>query len=137
MNKQIFITDFDLKRFRWLISNGSKFDNNYINALTKLELMLKSALIIPPQEIPPNVITMNSKFRIKNLSSGESITCTLVFPFDSDVTQNKISITDELGLSLIGSQSGSILKVIKNNENIEYKIEEILYQPEANGNYYI
>ena len=136
MNKQIFITDFDLKRFQWLISNSGKFDDNYKTGLQKLNAMLNNAVVVQPQKIPSNIITMNSRVKLKNNNTGEFFTYTLVFPFDADISTNKISIIDDLGLSLIGSPIGTII-TIDNNEKSVYSVEEIIYQPEANGNYYI
>lgn len=136
MKKQIFITDFDLKRFQWLISNSSKFDENYKTGLEKLNAMLNNAVVKQPQEIPSNIITMNSTIKLKNNNNGEYFTYTLVFPFDADISINKISVIEDLGLSLIGSPIGTFI-TIDNNEKTIYSVEEIIYQPEANGNYYI
>jgi hypothetical protein len=50
-----------------------------------------------PEEIPIDVITMNSTFRLSGLDSGEEVVYTLVFPAKADSRNGKISILAPLG----------------------------------------
>lgn len=137
MNKQIHITDFDMKRFKWLSSNSHKFDDMYKKHIYDLEMELKNAVIVEPKDIPSDVVTMNSKFRIKDLETNEETVYTLVFPFDADLEQNKLSILAPIGVALIGYKLGDIIEWDAPAGKKRIKIEEILYQPEREGNYYI
>ncbi|MDQ7818515.1 MAG: nucleoside diphosphate kinase regulator [Melioribacteraceae bacterium] len=137
MNKQIYITDFDMKRFKWLSSNSHKFDDMYKKHVYDLEMELKNAVIVEPKDIPSDVVTMNSKFRIKDLETNEETVYTLVFPFDADLEQNKLSILAPIGVAVIGYKLGDIIEWDVPAGKRRIKIEEILYQPEREGNYYI
>lgn len=137
MNKQIYVTDFDMKRFKWLISNALKFDEKYKTQIGELEEELKIAVIVDPKDIPGDVITMNSKFRITIPETGEEKEYTLVFPFDEDKKQNKLSVIDPLGIAVIGYKAGDFAELKNPQGKREIKIEEILYQPEREGYYYI
>lgn len=137
MDKKIYITDFDMKRFKWLSSNSHKFDEVYRKHMHALEEELKKAVIVEPKNIPSDVITMNSKFKMKDLDTDEETVYTLVFPFDADLEKNKLSILSQIGVAVIGYKSGDIIGWEIPSGKREIKIEEVLYQPERDGNYYI
>lgn len=137
MNKQIYITDFDMKRFKWLSSNSHKFDDMYKKHIYDLGKELKNAVIVEPKNIPSDVVTMNSKFRIKDLETNEETVYTLVFPFDADLESNKLSILAPIGVAVIGYKLGDIIELNVPAGKRRIKIEEILYQPEREGQYYI
>lgn len=135
--KQIFITDFDMKRFEWLVSNSDKFDDMYKNHLSNLGKELKNAVVIEQTAIPSDVITMRSRFRVKFLDTHEDKTYTLAFPFDAVEEKNIISILSSFGLAVIGSKIGSTLDFDSPSGKQKIRIEEIIYQPESSGHYYI
>lgn len=137
MNKNIFITDFDMKRFNWLISNAYRFNNLDKQHLQELESELMEAVILQPQEIPSDVVTMSSRVRIRFLDTNEEKTFTLVFPFDADEAQNKLSILAPVGVAVIGSKISDEVEWEMQDGKRKIRIEEIIYQPEAAGNYYV
>ena len=137
MNRKIFITDFDMKRFNWLISNSHRFSSLDNKHLSKLRSDIMGAVVMQPQEIPSDVVTMSSRLRIKYLDTNEEKTFTLVFPFDADIEQNKLSILASVGVAVIGCRIGDVVEWDVSPEKRKFRIEEILYQPEASGNYYI
>ncbi len=137
MTKKIFITDFDMKRFKWLISNTHRFDKMDIKHLKQLEIELANAEIVEPKDIPADVVTMNSKVRIKFLDTNEEKIFTLVFPFDADLEQDKLSILAPIGVAIIGYKTGETIEWDFPKGKRQIKIEEIIYQPEREGNYYI
>lgn len=103
--------------------------------LRRLEETIADAEVMEPERIPPDVVTMNSRVLVRDLNSGTTATYTLVFPSGSDARRNRVSVLGSLGSALLGRSAG---------ENIEYRssaglekrrIEEILYQPEAAGDY--
>jgi regulator of nucleoside diphosphate kinase len=137
MRKQIYISDFDMKRFKWLSSNSHKFDDLYKKHLYELEKELKDAVIVEPQNIPADVITMHSKFRIKDLDTGEEFIYTLVFPFDADIEQNNLSVLAPIGVAVIGCRVNDEIEWEVPLGKRKIRIEEIIYQPEAEGNFYV
>jgi regulator of nucleoside diphosphate kinase len=137
MKKQIFITDFDLKRFKWLLSNSHKFDETYKKYLFDLEEELKEAVIVDQKAVPANIITMHSKFKIKDIDTNEENIYTLVFPFDASQEENKLSILTSIGISVIGSEAGRVFECESPSGKRNCRIEEILFQPESQGNYYV
>lgn len=137
MKKTIFVTEFDMKRFNWLISNSYRFNNLDNKHLTKLKNELSGATVMQPQEIPSNVVTMSSRVRIRYLDTNEERTFTLVFPFDADMSQGKLSILAPVGVAIIGCRIGEEIEWEINAGQRKIRIEDIIYQPEAAGNYYV
>ncbi len=93
--------------------------------------------VVSSTEIPKDVITMNSQVRLKDLDSGEEVIYCLVFPHAADSKQQKISILAPIGTALIGYRVGDIIEWNVPAGLKRLKIEEILYQPEAAGDYHL
>lgn len=67
----IYITEFDMDRLLALIE-GMRSNNTKPKAnLDLLERELYRAKLVEPQDVPHDVITMNSKVCIKDMQSGE------------------------------------------------------------------
>lgn len=122
--KPIFITKYDKVRLKRLIS-------------TDLINEIKRAKVVDSKEIPDDVITMNSRFKLKDLDSGEESVYTLVFPEDADIYQNKISIYAPMGIALIGYRVGDVIEWPVPGGILRIQVLEILYQPEASGDFHL
>ena len=105
--------------------------------MMELENELQQAEVVASKKIPKKVITMNSKVRLKDLDSGKEMVYSLVFPGQADITQNKISILSPLGTALIGYRTGDIIEWKAPAGLRRLKVEEIVYQPEAAGDYHL
>ena len=65
--RQIWITTFDLERLSSLIDGVRAAGPQKKAYLAELEKELERARVVDPQEIPGDVITMNSTARIREL----------------------------------------------------------------------
>ncbi|HKA22808.1 MAG TPA: nucleoside diphosphate kinase regulator [Blastocatellia bacterium] len=132
----IYITEVDLARLRKLIeaARDSGVDSNmpYMN---KLEDELDRANIVDPKEIPMDAITMRSKVRLKDLESRKEMIYSLVFPNEADVDEGRISVLAPVGTAMIGYRVGDIIEWEVPSGLRRLKVEEVLYQPEASGDY--
>ena len=133
--KQIYITDNDMKRLRELIMGAREFGNEDKKYLKELEDELDKGEVVNSQDIPNDVITMNSKVRLRDINTQKEIIYWLVFPDDSNADQGKISILAPIGTALLGYKVGDIVEWKVPVGVTKLKVEEILYQPEAAGNY--
>ena len=82
----IVITEPDMERLRYLLDPVRRPLSKDQEHLDVLEQELDRAQILSPGETPPEVVTMNSRVRLKNLTTGAEMTYTLVFPKDADLT---------------------------------------------------
>ncbi len=126
-----------MKRLKELIKFAEeRWDKSVLQSLKKLDEELNRANIVKPEEIPMDVITMNSTFRLHDLDSGEEFAYTLVFPARADSASRKISVLAPLGTALLGCQVGDTVTWEAPAGPKRLNIKKILYQPEAKGNYH-
>ena len=132
MRDRIYITDDDCERLRRLIAGrrGAKsVDQEYLDIL---EQELDRAEVVDPDDIPHDVVTMNSEVRMKDLDSGEIRVYRLIFPTQTR-TENSISVLAPIGTAMLGYRVGNVFewRVPKGKRRLE--ILEVIYQPEAAG----
>ncbi len=132
----IYITEPDRQRLEKLIEiaggrNG--FENH--EYLRKLEHELELAETVSPEEVPGDVITMRSKVRLNDLNTGEEMVYTLVFPSEANFDEGKISVLAPVGTAMLGFRVGSLIEWQVPSGLRRLKVEEVLYQPEAAGDY--
>ena len=134
---KIYITEFDLKRLRGLVNHAKEsWDKRAIQHLDALEEELDRAEVVRPEKIPPDVITTNSTFRLKDLQTGEEADYTLVFPGTTDSSNRKISVLAPIGIAVLGYRVGDAVEWEVPAGLKRLKVEEVLYQPEAAFDYH-
>ena len=137
VKNKIYISEFDMKRLKGLIKFAEeRWDKRVVPYLEELDEELDRAEIVKPEEIPIDVITMNSVFRLNNLDSGEEVVYTLVFPAKADSTNGKISILAPVGTAVLGYRAGDTVEWKVPAGLKRLRVEEIVYQPEAAGDYH-
>jgi regulator of nucleoside diphosphate kinase len=136
-NRVIYITQFDLERLEDLLAVAEEFSYRDRVDLEELEAELDNCKIVDSREIPPNIVTMNSKVQLKNMDNGEEKTFTLVFPRDANLAAEKLSVVSPIGTAILGYAEGDIINWRVPAGIRSIKIEKILYQPEAAGDYHL
>src|SRR6476661_7683582 len=137
VKNKIYITEFDLKRLQGLIKFAQeRWDRSVLQYLKELEKELDRANIVKPEEIPTDVITMNSTFRLHDLDSGQDFVYTLVFPARADSASGKISIFAPLGTAVLGYRVGDTVEWEAPAGRKKLELKKIVYQPEAKANYH-
>jgi regulator of nucleoside diphosphate kinase len=136
-NRIIYITDNDMRRLRELIIVAREFGKEDEMYLQELENELNRGKVVKPQDIPPNVITMNSEVYLRDLNTKKEITYRLVFPEHADASQGRVSILAPIGTALLGYSVGDIIEWKVPAGIAKLKVEKILYQPEAAGDYHL
>lgn len=129
----LYITEIDRDRLSKLILAGrAGADAGY---LEKLERELACAQIVGPGEIPPDVVTMNSRLRFTDLDTGEEATYTVVYPQDADIDEGRISVLAPIGTALLGYRAGDVIQWPVPAGLRRLRVDAVLYQPEAVGDY--
>ncbi|MFW6113514.1 MAG: nucleoside diphosphate kinase regulator [Actinomycetota bacterium] len=134
--RDIYITDFDLKRLKTLVfeERSSGHDKDY---LRNLEEELDRAKVVDAADIPSEVITMNSRVRLKDLATEDEIVLSLAFPQDADIDEGRISVLAPIGTGMIGCKVGDVIEWDVPAGVRKLEIIEILYQPEAEGDFHL
>ncbi|HEY8355449.1 MAG TPA: nucleoside diphosphate kinase regulator [Methylophilaceae bacterium] len=132
---KIQVTSYDMNRLFAMAEQMRRRGEEVPATLDQLEEELARCAEVSQETVPADVVTMNSKVTLKDLTSGKEITCTLVFPEDADASQNRISVLAPLGMAILGYRVGDRISWQMPSGVHELQIEAIHYQPEAAGNY--
>lgn len=132
---RIYVTEPDYRRLIGLIEITRDRNGVDIEYLNTLQAELDRAEIVDPKRIPANVITMRSKVRLKDLVSGDANVYSLVFPTEANLSEGKISVLAPIGTAILGYKLGDSIEWPVPSGVRKLKVDEILYQPEAAGEY--
>ena len=130
-DRVIYITSKD--RARLEVITGQMTEAKDRGDLLDLVDELNRAIVVPAEEIPADVITMNSRVRLLDLDKGFAVEYTLVYPAEADATKGKISIVAPIGAAMIGYREGDEIEWDVPGGRRRFKVEAVLYQPEAAG----
>ena len=134
-NRTIYITEYDMTRLRELIGDMKRFAYYGRDDIKDLVAELDRGQLVAPQDVPHDVITMNSRACLVDLDTNEEMIYTLVFPKDADIGQGKISILAPIGTAMLGYRVGDVFDWQVPDGTRRLKVKSVLYQPEAAGDY--
>jgi regulator of nucleoside diphosphate kinase len=132
----LVISSFDKQRLMRLLSSADT--SSEVRAeLEDLTHEIERGAEVQPQDIPPDVVTMNSCVRVTDLEAGTSHTYTIVFPAEADYEKGKISILAPLGTALLGFRIGDVVNWHMPGGTRQLRIDALIYQPEAAGDFHL
>lgn len=129
--RRIVITEDDMARLRELVRQDRMAAQKDLDRLTELAGELERAEVIAADDVMPDVVTMHSTVRARDVDSGTSMVYTLVFPVEADIEQRRISVLAPIGTALLGFRSGDAFDWSTPGGTRRLQIEEVLFQPEA------
>lgn len=134
MNQPILINRLDAERLQRLIDEAADADLAVADAL---ERRLINAEVVDPEDIPGNVVSMNSRVALTELDSERRLVRTLVYPHSLAATEDAISVMAPLGAALLGRRVGEELEgpTVAGRPR-RWRVEEILWQPEREGQFH-
>jgi regulator of nucleoside diphosphate kinase len=132
-SSDILVSELDEQALRELIAHA-RFQRPQDEALCRsLEELLDLARVVPPHEVPSDVVVLNSKVRLKDLDSGRETVFTLVLPRSADIQKSRISILAPVGMVVFGRKVRDPICVQTPAGVRHAEIVEILGQPEGAG----
>lgn len=129
-NPTITLSSLDMDRLEALMD---KLPSNHVG-LDILKAELDRADVLEPQDMPSNVVTMNSTVSFTLLESNHSQTLTLVYPKEADGSADKVSVFAPVGTALLGLRIGDVLEMpTPTGKAMSVRVNAITYQPESAG----
>lgn len=126
----ITLSSLDMDRIEALLE---KLPSNFPGRAA-LEAELDRADVLDPQDMPANVVTMNSTVRFRLQESSTTQTLTLVYPKEADGTADKVSVFAPVGTALLGLRVGDTLELPNpTGKTVTVQVDAITYQPESAG----
>ncbi len=136
MQQNINITTQDHQRLSRLVVDLGRFAPAAISGAEMLAELLDAGRIVPPQDVPCDVVTMNSQVLYQNLETGELHEVRVVYPEDADPAAGRISVLSPVGAALLGLTAGDeTVLPLPHGRNACIHICKVVWQPEANGEY--
>jgi len=86
-------------------------DGRYADARNILDLEgeLKKARLVTKDEIPSDVVRLNSKIRVRESGGNKVMDLILVTPDKADIKEKKISVLAPIGTAVIGFKKGKTI----------------------------
>jgi regulator of nucleoside diphosphate kinase len=110
-----------------LIVNMADFANLSLLPLGPvLRRKLDEAVVVASDDVPADVLTMQSEVVLLDESSGERRSRRLVYPDEAQGASDAVSVLDPLGMELFGARLGDTIEC-----GSRYRIVEMRYQPES------
>jgi regulator of nucleoside diphosphate kinase len=134
--KELVITEADFDRLQYLVESP-RYRTTHAVLLMALKAELDRGTVVAPGEVPKSAVTMHSRVRIQDLQEDESETYTLVYPHEADIDSGKLSVLAPLGMALLGTRVGDVVEFDAPAGTRRLKIERVLYQPEAAGDFHL
>ena len=132
----VVITEFDFDRLRHL-AESPRYRTTHGVLVAVLREELERGRVVAPADVPKGVVTMRSRVRVRDLRSRETETYTLVFPEEADIEIGKLSVLAPLGTALLGTRVGDVIEFEAPAGTRRLKVEKVLYQPEAAGDFHL
>ena len=121
-DRSIIVTDRDFALLRLLHQHA------------QLVSELDRADVVDADDVPPDVVTMNSRVVFEDVTTGRTTEVTIVFPHDADVQRGKISVLAPVGTALLGLAKGdSIVWPFPDGSSRCLRVLAVTFQPEAQG----
>ena len=126
---EIHITEIDQVRLRSLVALEQGPD------MVDLEHEIERAVVVDARQVARDVVTMNSRARLH--LDGEAMEVDLVYPQDADGSARKLSICSDVGSAILGYKEGDAIDWRIQDRTRCIRIERVLYQPEAAGDFHL
>ncbi len=127
----LYLTELDVTRLERMASRpgaGPMAD--------MLDALLARAAIVAPQDIPTDVVTMNSRLVCALQGDAAPRQWTLVYPDEADFDAGRLSVLSPVGQALLGARAGQTVSYrMPDGREQHVTINEIAFQPEASGQY--
>ncbi|MFG6179316.1 nucleoside diphosphate kinase regulator [Halomonas sp. THAF12] len=124
----IIINRLDAERLQRLIDDATDKD---LAVAQLLEEELARGEVLDPENMPDDVVSMNSQVRFSDLSRGRQMIRTLVYPHSLGSVEDGISVMAPIGAALIGLRVGDIIEwPLPNATEARLRIDAIFWQPE-------
>ena len=125
----IIINELDAERIDRLLEQPAFANSPVADALNE---ELDRAQMLAPEAMPHDVVTMNSRVKFRDLTSGEERVRTLVFPSQVTDSASQLSVLAPVGAALLGLKVGSTIHwELPGGASTHLEVLELIPLPEA------
>lgn len=126
------LTQIDYVRLTRLTSESG------VNASEAVRAVLETSELVPSQAVASDVVTMYTQVLLQGDPGTPPYCVTLCYPDHAEPSTGFISVLSPLGASLLGLRVGDVAQWrTPSGSQPQARVVEILFQPEASGDYTI
>lgn len=129
------ISQLDYQRLKLRIGQIKPDRQVSSSQLITLVRGVDSATLLDPANIPANVVTMYTRVKLSYPDSQKTVSLQIVYPEEVDSTQSKVSVLAPIATALLGRKVNDLVCLLTPYGTVRVKIDYILYQPEAAGDF--
>ena len=128
----IILSKQDLHRLETMLEHQQQMTQTMMH----LEEELARAEVVAPQDVPPNVVSMNARVLITIEPNQESTEITLVYPHDFRGEKGQVNVLAPIGAAILGLAEGQQIEWPQpDGQMMKVQINKVLYQAEREGDY--
>ena len=135
--RTLYVTQHDKNRLEELARVAGEFGGHARKDVDSLVKELERAVVVSPKDVPPDVVTMNSKVVLRDLDTSERMEYTLVFPHEANIETGRLSILSPVGTAILGYATGDSIEWDVPGGKRQIRIAAVPYQPEAAGHQHL
>lgn len=124
----VLITDTDVRQLRQMLTHVIPNEHD-VPQWKALEEEIERARIVPTDQIPPDVVTMQSRVRIVDMRTGEQLVYQIVYPHEANYAAKKISVLAPIGTAVLGYRAGTEIDWTVPSGTRRLRIEAVEHQP--------
>ncbi|CAD7024501.1 GNAT family acetyltransferase [Pseudorhizobium endolithicum] len=126
---EIYVTEIDKARLQSLMAFEEEAPR------VDLEHEIERAIVVEPQRVAGDVVTMNSRVVLHLDDEREEVA--LVYPQDAEDRARKLSVLSDIGTAILGYQEGDAIDWMVTDRTRRIRIEKVIYQPESSGDLHL
>ncbi len=128
------VTSVDKQRLLVLIEQLYQRDQHTGKEAGLVMQRLRTGQELPPEEVPRDVVTMNSTLHLQSLDGDEQCELTLVYPEDHDPDESCWSVLGPVGATLYALRVGDEVELaLPKAKSRRWRLDNVSFQPEARG----
>jgi regulator of nucleoside diphosphate kinase len=128
---EIYMTPPDKERLTSLLEGRRWYGREDGRTLDVLEEELDRAVVVDAEQLPPDVVTLDSRVQLIDLDSGEELLFAVVLPARANADEGRVSVLAPLGMAVLGYRSGDVIEWDVPGGRRRLRVTHVLYQPEA------
>ena len=106
MDKRIVLSKQDLLRLRALFGTYASLSVMDRENLLDLKAEIERAAIVEMEQLPADVVTLDSRVQVRDVETNLRTTYHLVLPSQANLANGRVSVLAPLGTALLGFRAG-------------------------------
>lgn len=128
---QALVTDLDILKLADCLEAQFRWPGLERDDVEALRRKVNGARVVQSDDIPTDVVTLDSRVRVTDLDRACDAIYTVVPGAHGSTAQGTIPVMSPIGVALLGRREGDEIGCWLDSGPRRFRIKDVLYQPEA------